>query len=107
IFCPSPLTITSSTQPPPLCLYTLSLHDALPILLWSSSGRSHIASWKSLKRVRAGWPASSISCTDYLISWNRTHIVNGNILPQVRSEEHTSELQSLRHLVCCLLLEKT
>src|SRR5262245_63285053 len=23
----------------------------------------------------------------------------------VRSEEHTSELQSLRHLVCCLLLE--
>src|SRR5947199_5554677 len=26
--------------------------------------------------------------------------------PQVRSEEHTSELQSLRHLVCRLLLEK-
>src|SRR5258705_9311863 len=25
---------------------------------------------------------------------------------QVRSEEHTSELQSLRHLVCRLLLEK-
>src|SRR5262245_64623602 len=26
--------------------------------------------------------------------------------PNVRSEEHTSELQSLRHLVCRLLLEK-
>src|SRR5258705_1257688 len=26
--------------------------------------------------------------------------------PPVRSEEHTSELQSLRHLVCRLLLEK-
>src|SRR5262245_30174115 len=26
--------------------------------------------------------------------------------PQARSEEHTSELQSLRHLVCRLLLEK-
>src|SRR5437899_7074406 len=26
--------------------------------------------------------------------------------PQFRSEEHTSELQSLRHLVCRLLLEK-
>src|SRR5262245_62665475 len=26
--------------------------------------------------------------------------------PWVRSEEHTSELQSLRHLVCRLLLEK-
>src|SRR5436853_1398435 len=26
--------------------------------------------------------------------------------PRLRSEEHTSELQSLRHLVCRLLLEK-
>src|SRR5258705_6045151 len=29
------------------------------------------------------------------------------LLAQMRSEEHTSELQSLRHLVCRLLLEKT
>src|ERR1039458_3078347 len=28
------------------------------------------------------------------------------ITPMIRSEEHTSELQSLRHLVCRLLLEK-
>src|SRR5205814_3693354 len=28
------------------------------------------------------------------------------MLSQIRSEEHTSELQSLRHLVCRLLLEK-
>src|SRR5437899_7224508 len=28
-------------------------------------------------------------------------------VPQPRSEDHTSELQSLRHLVCRLLLEKT
>src|ERR1039458_10671903 len=28
-------------------------------------------------------------------------------VPKSRSEEHTSELQSLRHLVCRLLLEKT
>src|SRR5262245_64587270 len=27
-------------------------------------------------------------------------------IPPLRSEEHTSELQSLRHLVCRLLLEK-
>src|SRR5262245_62688262 len=36
--------------------------------------------------------------------------MTGNIifvlLPPLRSEEHTSELQSLRHLVCRLLLEK-
>src|SRR5438045_7577613 len=30
----------------------------------------------------------------------------GELLDVVRSEEHTSELQSLRHLVCRLLLEK-
>src|ERR1039458_10722977 len=30
----------------------------------------------------------------------------GGLLPLERSEEHTSELQSLRHLVCRLLLEK-
>src|SRR5205814_4455163 len=29
-----------------------------------------------------------------------------NFIPTPRSEEHTSELQSLRHLVCRLLLEK-
>src|SRR5687767_15449712 len=29
-----------------------------------------------------------------------------NLFPQIRSEEHTSELQSLAYLVCRLLLEK-
>src|SRR5438045_5263462 len=61
-------------------LYTLSLHDALPIY-WvrrRSSADSHRA------------PA---------------HRRRGSS-PSRRSEEHTSELQSLRHLVCRLLLEK-
>src|SRR5205814_2652750 len=31
---------------------------------------------------------------------------NERLIPNARSEEHTSELQSLRHLVCRLLLEK-
>src|SRR5437899_7174220 len=35
------------------------------------------------------------------LRWRRTRAADGN-----RSEEHTSELQSLRHLVCRLLLEK-
>src|SRR5262245_63607958 len=39
-----------------------------------------------------------------------THMVHFSITPSwrtvTRSEEHTSELQSLRHLVCRLLLEK-
>src|SRR5438876_12431163 len=56
-------------------IYTLSLHDALPI---SRRGRPH-------RRARhAG---------------HRDHA-------DLRSEEHTSELQSPVHLVCRLLLEK-
>src|SRR5262245_63987504 len=34
-------------------------------------------------------------------AWQKQHLSQ-----RVRSEEHTSELQSLRHLVCRLLLEK-
>src|SRR5205809_2448733 len=32
--------------------------------------------------------------------------VTGTVAKKLRSEEHTSELQSRLHLVCCLLLEK-
>src|SRR5271163_1065900 len=60
-------------------IYTLSLHDALPIL--SSRGRS--------TRSRCSWT-----------------ICNGWIRQRSRSEEHTSELQSRSDLVCRLLLEK-
>src|ERR1035438_10836254 len=45
------------------------------------------------------------SVTNYELrinSYSQTH----TLLPNARSEEHTSELQSLRHLVCRLLLEK-
>src|SRR5262245_66327127 len=61
-------------------IYTLSLHDALPISSTSS---------------RRGVPSSSNSSASSPSQSNQT-----------RSEEHTSELQSLRHLVCRLLLEK-
>src|SRR5437899_12416229 len=57
-------------------IYTLSLHDALPI--------SRVRDWM--------WHAPRFTL--------RSATANG------RSEEHTSELQSLRHLVCRLLLEK-
>src|SRR5258708_28250833 len=36
----------------------------------------------------------------------RTAALTGTVVPAVRSEEHTSELQSPDHLVCRLLLEK-
>src|SRR5207302_10851129 len=62
-------------------IYTLSLHDALPIsaLKWASSSRSS-------SRLR-----SMPRRCDQL---------------RARSEEHTSELQSRENLVCRLLLEK-
>src|SRR2546422_3244190 len=60
-------------------IYTLSLHDALPI----SPGRA---------RARAPAP--------------RAPGRPGGRSDRVRSEEHTSELQSRLHLVCRLLLEK-
>src|ERR1039458_6128290 len=58
-------------------IYTLSLHDALPISLY----RGHRSGSSMAMRTRLA-PRGS------------------------RSEEHTSELLSLRHLVCRLLLEK-
>src|SRR5687767_15358968 len=64
-------------------IYTLSLHDALPI---STAGPSRS------RTARLGAPASG--------SPGRS----GS--PRQRSEEHTSELQSLAYLVCRLLLEK-
>src|SRR5436853_1261109 len=80
-------------------LYTLSLHDALPIwgnlLAPSSEGQ--------LRALRAAYRAAGWSPHDAVADGR----AGGVALDQVRSEEHTSELQSLRHLVCRLLLEKT
>src|SRR2546422_7616588 len=76
-------------------IYTLSLHDALPISSpctaasctpCTSSGSCPGA---PIKRA----PQSSATCS-------------ASITRTARSEEHTSELQSRLHLVCRLLLEK-
>src|SRR5205814_9605270 len=87
----------------PTAIYTLSLHDALPI----SGNRSKIGRTVSLRK-RAAW---ALSCRRRLPkppSAPQVHRSFGKRRLQLsaRSEEHTSELQSLRHLVCRLLLEK-
>src|SRR2546430_16596324 len=64
-------------------IYTLSLHDALPI---------------SFRTPRHRAPAR----LGFLVSRARGHL-GGAVY---RSEEHTSELQSQSNLVCRLLLEK-
>src|SRR5687768_18365332 len=78
-------------------IYTLSLHDALPI---SNRFRKHVS---------AATPARKNTTTSVAVNTGGTilvvPIVTRAILPK-RSEEHTSELQSRLHLVCRLLLEK-
>src|SRR2546430_10102530 len=77
-------------------IYTLSLHDALPIspsVSRSTPGRPWCATSRPAVRVM------------YVSEWkvrNRTAAT----WRTMRSEEHTSELQSQSNLVCRLLLEK-
>src|SRR5947209_19501281 len=69
-------------------IYTLSLHDALPIFCGSGC-----------RGVSAGF---------FLLGWSAAgHTPRRCARPlRARSEEHTSELQSRQYLVCRLLLEK-
>src|SRR5205823_13925863 len=69
-------------------IYTLSLHDALPI---SRHGAP------ASRRPRPMCPAGRR---------RMTALSNRSPRGRLRSEEHTSELQSLAYLVCRLLLEK-
>src|SRR3712207_9181518 len=84
-------------------IYTLSLHDALPI----SSPPARCAPPRRERhstRCPGDWAGSEAG-----VLGGRHHWRNGNPqarLPDKRSEEHTSELQSRQYLVCRLLLEK-
>src|SRR2546430_12993435 len=69
-------------------IYTLSLHDALPISRFER--RRAMAAVNSRKHVLTVLAAS----------------ISMRAANTVRSEEHTSELQSQSNLVCRLLLEK-
>src|SRR5690349_23462384 len=80
-------------------IYTLSLHDALPILPWH-------------RPSGAGPPRGAPSCGKPVNRGSVRAVVTSSyrLTSQAgrpgRSEEHTSELQSRRDLVCRLLLEK-
>src|SRR5689334_25015118 len=77
-------------------IYTLSLHDALPI--WPGLAALGVAA--GLAGIGAGPLAFAL--TPPLPAVRQAAIA----MVQPRSEEHTSELQSQFHLVCRLLLEK-
>src|SRR5438552_14910411 len=82
------------TDPATSGIYTLSLHDALPIC-------------QAIEPLadRRGYGAADAAV--YLVEDHRPRrALLGQRHLQGRSEEHTSELQSPDHLVCRLLLEK-
>src|SRR3712207_8425133 len=84
--------------------YTLSLHDALPISSCTALSRARLARPAGPLK----WAAAEVSSTtrsdlsEPVSEMSRVPAME----PSVRSEEHTSELQSRQYLVCRLLLEK-
>src|SRR3712207_8919917 len=82
-------------------IYTLSLHDALPIC--QPAGRPRGA------RERVGNDPGPGAPADRRVRGQApppNHGVRRRPALAARSEEHTSELQSRQYLVCRLLLEK-
>src|SRR5205814_10180845 len=94
---------TSTTE-----FYTLSLHDALPISVPGFKSYSLIGAARLNVQVVNAF--DRIRCVAKLFYCQKivkpTHLCCEIVKEILRSEEHTSELQSLRHLVCRLLLEK-
>src|SRR5205823_8106583 len=102
-------------DPAPTAIYTLSLHDALPIFSlgraqrrlkqWGGSRRWLEEAANSFEAMGSGgWAALARGELDRLPA--RRPGRRGELTPtenRVRSEEHTSELQSLAYLVCRLL----
>src|SRR3712207_8985586 len=89
-------------------IYTLSLHDALPICDHRGGGDRRGAG-----RGQAGAAARGGRGADRALRARRDGARHGAArrgrdpaADQERSEEHTSELQSRQYLVCRLLLEK-
>src|SRR5690625_6866442 len=87
-----PLNDAPSAQP-----QTLSLPDALPISPGPRDRAVSVGEVAMAPVAEAGEPDTSRT------GWKTSDMAP---LPQDRSEEHTSELQSRGHLVCRLLLEK-
>src|SRR3712207_9544215 len=83
-------------------IYTLSLHDALPI---SRDGDEAAADARARDRAHRH-VAALVELHAHLQRPARAHEPQPAREDLHRSEEHTSELQSRQYLVCRLLLEK-
>src|SRR5262249_56978970 len=87
---------------PTPAIYTLSLHDALPISCTTSRlgpGLNSAVSGGSSK-------ATGLAKAERASASEKVAARPSEAKRFMRSEEHTSELQSLTNLVCRLLLEK-
>src|SRR5205814_8629471 len=103
------------TDAPPTSISPLSLHDALPIFrpFLDDVRMASVAGKAGPRHLLAGWLTSRLK-----VAHTRVHLTDAqHVTMEIkaehdgrhgdfvvsRSEEHTSELQSLRHLVCRLL----
>src|SRR5690606_41385312 len=100
---------------PTTVIYTLSLHDALPISMFKKTKRSvnfsvNIDYSNKIPRldfIEMMEDSYETSIIDYLADeFTKDILSNPDQIKSKRSEEHTSELQSRENLVCRLLLEK-
>src|SRR5205823_14054978 len=91
------------TAPAPTEIYPLSLHDALPI--WAHRLRADRVG-AHIVRARAPGVGTDRVARPRARRARREPGAAARPGVRVRSEEHTSELQSLAYLVCRLLLEK-
>src|SRR3712207_7106921 len=83
-------------------IYTLSLHDALPISTQVEIGRElHGLAARADDAQRDHADDVAVDQPELVVL-----VVQGGRVEVDRSEEHTSELQSRQYLVCRLLLEK-
>src|SRR5687767_16023598 len=95
------MLIFSTTVTPPTEIYTLSLHDALPI--FRDPGPDAVLGNGD---DGPGIPGFNLSAAALPLPVRNLFTNLPGDAEYQRSEEHTSELQSLAYLVCRLLLEK-
>src|SRR3712207_8981389 len=84
-------------------IYTLSLHDALPIY-YVVEGLACSATAQAQLLVQSEHAGGGAADGEHALAHAEVEDVEGGHSP--RSEEHTSELQSRQYLVCRLLLAK-
>src|SRR5690606_40057355 len=90
-------------------VYTLSLHDALPISIRRSFPSSSRVSARAREGSSRRRSAAKVARRPAIARSSRPTKRKAHPTPsqrESRSEEHTSELQSRENLVCRLLLEK-